>query len=165
MKLIAKKPCSFGGRKFFIDDEIPVELVTCPEAQEKLGVLTIADAGTDIWDLDLVTNDESATETVWIAVCGESDGESTRATELPATAEEVRQTFSIMQMSAEEGARAIADVTSENVPILLHAADSRKKIKNAAKERAGYLFPDGDDSDESTGGNESTGTDTEGADT
>ena len=42
MKLIAKKPCSFGGQRFYIGDEIPAELVAEPKAQEKLGVIAIA---------------------------------------------------------------------------------------------------------------------------
>lgn len=41
MKLIARKPCSFGGKKYFIGDEIPSEEVIQPKAQERLGVLTI----------------------------------------------------------------------------------------------------------------------------
>ena len=34
MKLIAKKPCSFGGKDFFINDEIPVNAVLNPKQQE-----------------------------------------------------------------------------------------------------------------------------------
>jgi len=41
MKLIAKKPCSFGGKKFLIGDEIPAQLVHNPIQQEKYGTLTI----------------------------------------------------------------------------------------------------------------------------
>lgn len=42
MRLIAKKPCSYGGKKFFIGDEIPAELVVNIEREEKLGVISIA---------------------------------------------------------------------------------------------------------------------------
>ena len=41
MRLIANKPCSFGGRKFYIGDEIPENLVADARLQEKLGVITI----------------------------------------------------------------------------------------------------------------------------
>ena len=34
MRLIAQKPCSFGGNKFFIGEEVPTELVTNPKMQE-----------------------------------------------------------------------------------------------------------------------------------
>ena len=40
MRLIAKKPCSYGGKKFFIGDEIPAELVVNIEREEKLGVIS-----------------------------------------------------------------------------------------------------------------------------
>lgn len=42
MRLIAKKPCNFGGRDFFIGENIPLELVAEPKKQEGLGVITIA---------------------------------------------------------------------------------------------------------------------------
>lgn len=41
MRLIAQKPCSFGGNKFFIGEEVPTELVTNPKMQEKMGVTTL----------------------------------------------------------------------------------------------------------------------------
>ena len=41
MRLVANKPCSFGGRLFFIGDEIPDDLIVDAKAQEKLGVITI----------------------------------------------------------------------------------------------------------------------------
>lgn len=73
-----------------------------------------------------------------IAVKGASDGQ---LTSIPASEEEIKQVFSIMQMNAEDGAKAIPDVESENVLILLHAADSRKTIKDAAKKQADKLLP------------------------
>lgn len=42
MRLIARKPCRFNGKNFYIGDEIPADAVTDPYSQEKLGVLTIA---------------------------------------------------------------------------------------------------------------------------
>ena len=35
MALIAKKPCSFGGKAFFIGEEVPDELVMDAEYQEQ----------------------------------------------------------------------------------------------------------------------------------
>lgn len=181
MRLIAKKPCSFGGQRFFIGEEIPVNLVVNPEKQESLGILAIAKdedervsavmAGTfsqaqvdemiaaavselkEIGDYDGV---------ITISVNGEVDGEMLA---VPVTAEEIQQVFSVMQLNAEEGAKAISDVKSENVLILLHAADSRKTIKDAAKKQADNLFSTREDSNESRTGNASTATNTEGVDT
>lgn len=42
-KLIAKKPCSFNGKKFFIGNEIPAEYVLNPIAQSKMGVLELVE--------------------------------------------------------------------------------------------------------------------------
>lgn len=86
------------------------------------------------------TESVDASETILITVNKESDGENEQVTAVPATPEEIKQIFSIMQLTAEDGAKAIAEVQSENVLILLHAADSRKTIKNAAKEQADNLF-------------------------
>lgn len=204
MKLVAKKPCSFGGQQFFIGDEIPEELVVDPAAQEKLGVLVIAN------DMERVSGgetgalftqeqvekivaeavDEAVNNTVMemeekelqeagalqeegflsegtviIPVKGDSDGDNEQQTAVPAKPEEIQQVFCIMQMNATDGAEAIAGVKSENVLILLHAADNRKTIKDAAKKQADNIFSTSGGTNESTGGNATTGTNTEGADT
>ena len=69
-----------------------------------------------------------------------------------------------MQMNATEGAEAIAGVKSENILILLHAADTRKTIKDAAKKQVDNIFSTSGRTNESAGGNATTGTNTEGAD-
>ena len=69
-----------------------------------------------------------------------------------------------MQMNAADGAAAIAGVKSENVLILLHAADSRKTIKDAAKKQADNIFSASGSQNEATGSNAAAGTNTEGAD-
>lgn len=179
MRLIAKRPCRFGGRNFYIGDEVPAELVADPAAQERLGVLVAAnDAqaaadGTftreqvDIMIAEVVTAAEQERESritelegagediVIISVKGETDGEMTA---VPASPKEIQQVFTILQMNADEGIKQIADVTSENVLILLHAADSRKTIKNAARERAERLFSSEGDSGGNDAANPASGT-------
>lgn len=207
MRLIANKPCSFGGRKFFIGDEIPANLVADARAQEKMGVIAIVN------DTEMVPAGEASTfftqeqvekmiaeavdeavnntvlemeqkqkelqeavgvlqdegflseGTVIIPVKGGSDGDNEQQTAVPATLEEIQQVFSIMQMNATDGAEAIAGVKSENVLILLHAADTRKTIKDAAKKQADNIFSTFGSPSESTGGNATAGNNTEGADT
>ena len=102
--------------------------------------------------------------TVIISVKGNSDGDNEQQTAVLATPEEIQQVFNIMQMNATDGAEAIAKVKSENVLILLHAADSRKTIKDAAKKQADNIFSTSGSTNESTGGNATTGTNTEGVD-
>lgn len=207
MRLIANKPCSFGGRQFFIGDEIPAELVADARAQEKMGVITVANdvegvpgaESGSLFTLEQVEKmvaeavDEAVNNTVQemeqkqkelqeatgvlqeegflpggtviIPVKGDSAGDNGQQTAVPATPEEIQQVFSIMQMNATDGAEAIAGVKSENVLILLHAADTRKTIKDAAKKQADNIFSTSGNPNEATGGNETTGTNTEGADT
>lgn len=180
MRLIANKPCSFGGQKFYIGDIIPTNLVSDAKMQEKMGVIAIindniggsggqpgtlftqeqveemiADAVKEVEEkmanysvglqngvLELeATALNVFDETILISVKGSVSGENEQVTAIPAKPEEIQQVFAIMQMNAEEGIKAIADVTSENILILLHAADSRKTIKDAAKKQADKLFP------------------------
>lgn len=211
MRLIANKPCSFGGKKFYIGNEIPENLVADARLQEKMGVITIVNDNMGVSggqsgtlftqeqvdkmlaeaieeavnntitemeqkqkELQEVLQQSAAElkevdseilmETVMIDIVIDSDGENEQHMTVWAKSEEIQQVFSIMQLNADEGAKAIADVKSENVLILLHAADSRKTVKNAAKEQADKLFSR-TASNESTSGNKATGTNTEGVDT
>lgn len=43
MKLFAKKPCSFCGTQFYIGNEVPLDYVLDPKAQEKMGVLVVVE--------------------------------------------------------------------------------------------------------------------------
>lgn len=204
MRLIAKKPCSFGGQKFYIGDEIPKNLVADAKLQEKMGVIAIindnigesggqsgtlftqeqvekmvaeavqeAEEKMGIYSGELQSGvleiDETALhvfdETIPISVKGSISGENEQAIAIPAKPEEIQQVFAIMQMNAEEGIKAIADVTSENVLILLHAAESRKTIKDATKKQADKLFSIEGTSNEYDKSKETTGIYTEGAGT
>lgn len=212
MRLIANKPCSFGGKKFYIGNEIPENLVADARLQEKMGVITIVNDNMGVSggqsgtlftqeqvdkmlaeaieeavnntitemkqkqkELQEVLQQSAAElkevdseilmETVMIDIVIDSDGENEQHMTVWAKSEEIQQVFSIMQLNADEGAKAIADVRSENVLILLHAADSRKTVKNAAKEQADKLFSIKAASSESISSNEATGTNTEGVDT
>lgn len=211
MKLIANKPCSFGGKKFYIGNEIPENLVADAKLQEKMGVITIVNDKMGVSEEQSDTlftkeqvdkmlaeaieeavnntitemeqkqkelqealqqsaaerkevDSEILMETVMINIVIDSDGENEQHMTVWAKSEEIQQVFSIMQLNVDEGTKAIADVKSENVLILLHAADSRKTVKNAAKEQADKLFSR-TASNESTSSNEATGTNTEGVDT
>lgn len=177
MKLIAKKPCSFGGEKFYIGDYIPAELIADPAAQEKLGVILIIkdndgkvsdgesgtfftqdevdrmiDAAVKAAKADMQEEQERlqqmvTTELQETAPGAYEDqilitvtGENGQDTSVPATPEEIQRVFAVMQMTVEDGIKEIESVTSENVLILIHASESRKGIKNAAKERADKIL-------------------------
>lgn len=199
MRLIAKKPCSYGGRKFFIGDEIPAELVVNIEREEKLGVISIANdeagvpeqSGTlysqeqvDEMIADAVANagkgftQEQVDEMIKSAVTElepfDSDnagftvtvkGEGDNVTAVSCSAEDIQSVVDVLQMNADDGAKAVTSVQSDSVLILLHALDTRATVKKAAKKQHDTLFSAEGNSNESAGGNATTDSNTEGADT
>lgn len=199
MRLIAKKPCSYGGKKFFIGDEIPAELVVNIEREEKLGVISAAndEAGVpeqsgalysqeqvDKMIADAVANadkgftQEQVDEMIQSAVAELKPfdsanagftvtvkGEGGNVTAVSCSAEDVQSVVDVLQMNAEDGAKAVASVKSDSVLILLHALDTRATVKKAAQKQHDTLFSAEGNSNESAGGNATTDSNTEGADT
>ena len=219
MGLIAKRPCSYGDKKFFIGDEIPADLVADVAREEKLGVISItnASAGVSVQSgtlfsqeqvdemiAEAVANastgytqeqvDEMIAEAVANASTGytqeqvdemiqsavaeikpfESDdygftitvkGEGDNVTAVSCSTEDVQAVVDVLQMNADDGAKAVANVKSDSVLILLHALDTRATVKKAAQKQHDTLFSADGNSNESVGGNASTDGTTEGADT
>ncbi len=205
MNLIANKPCSFSGQKFYIGDEIPADLVADAKMQEKLGVIAIVntegapcgESGVfstpgqykqdmaelqEYRDLGVTPEqirkiDESYAELaqalaqakkelsagIVISVRGWNYSETGVATDISATPEQINRVFGILQCTAEGGAKTVADITDETVLLLIHAADSRRTVKNAAKEQAGKLSSTQGETNEATGDNATTDTYTEGS--
>lgn len=182
MRLIAKKPCKYGGRRFFIGDEIPASLVANAKREEELGVISIinAEAGVSAQSGTLFTQ-EQVDEMIAEAVANASTGytqeqadygfnvvvksEGDNATAVPCSAEDIQTVVDVLQMNADDGAKAVADVKSDSVLILLHALDTRATVKKAAQKQHDTLFSADGNSNESAGGNASTDGATEGADT
>lgn len=126
MKLIARKPCSFGGQKFFIGDEIPAELVLKPSEQEKMGVIAMV-------------GDAPSTEAVMpkpisgVAVLiHPEDGDML----LTITPDGLQDVVDVLTSNASEAEPIIEKMTDGDALILLHVVDSRKTVKVAAEERA-----------------------------
>lgn len=193
MKLIARKPCNFGGQQFFIGSEIPENLVADVNVQEKLGVITVIQYGrTLVKQVGVLFSQEEVNEMIADAVAEaeqqytdkiakleETEGSTFTRTvtitlksdrneqniDIMATPEEIQQSFAILQMNAEEGVKAIADVKRENVLIIVHAIDSRKTVKEAARKQADNLFSTDGDKNEISNGKQSTSINTEGSDT
>lgn len=199
MRLIAKKPCSYGGKKFFIGDEIPAELVVNIEREEKLGVISAAndEAGVpeqsgalysqeqvDEMIADAVANadkgftQEQVDEMIKSSVAElepfDSDnagftvtvkGEGDNVTAVSCSAEDIQSVVDVLQMNADDGAKAVTSVQSDSVLILLHALETRATVKKAAQKQHDTLFSAEGNSNESTGGNATTDSNTEGADT
>ena len=179
MGLIAKRPCSYGGKKLFIGDEIPADLVADVAREEKLGVISItnASAGVSVQSGTLFSQ-EQVDEMIQSAVAEikpfESDdygftitvkGEGDNVTAVSCSTEDVQAVVDVLQMNADDGAKAVANVKSDSVLILLHALDTRATVKKAAQKQHDTLFSADGNSNESVGGNASTDSTTEGADT
>lgn len=132
MALVAKKPCSFGGKDFFIGDEIPNELVNDPVYQEKLGVLIHVD---DAFWMQGMHQDGVFS----VSIIKDVDADTAEVLDIKLSEGEVQQVFAILQMDEEHAVEAIERVEEENILIVVHACDSRTACKNAAKQRAEVL--------------------------
>ena len=92
-------------------------------------------------------------------------GEGGNVTAVSCSAEDIQSVVDVLQMNADDGAKAVANVQSDSVLILLHALDTRATVKKAAQKQHDTLFSADGNSNESVGGNATTDSITEGADT
>lgn len=133
MKLIAKKPCSFGGEQFYIGYEIPLELVQNPKTQEKYGVLAIVEG-------DAVTPAPTVSPIVVsdpvLTICVRVGDEEM---ELEPTDDGLQDIFTALIGDAEAAIGTVNKMTDNDALILLHLAERRTTIKKVAKARAEQL--------------------------
>lgn len=165
MKLIAKKPCSFEGHKFFIGDEIPTEFVANPKALEKMGVIAIAGNADPIPFTDpqeYVTPELMEIKFEILIHAEEGD------LPLQVTNEELNVFTDILQIPVSKAedkqkiSEMIQNIVSEDLLIMLDALDGRKFVKEEAQARAQAISESaetgGDDAEDSepeqTGGDE-----------
>lgn len=127
MRLIARQPCSFGGKKFYIGDEVPAELVLDAKAQEKKGVLAISEET----KLEVIYQPAPAI-TVYVHA---KDGDMP----VELTSEGLQAVFDVLNGTAEEAPAIIEEMTDGDALILLHVTDKRKSVKEAAEARAKEL--------------------------
>ena len=92
-------------------------------------------------------------------------GEGDNVTAVSCSAEDIQSVVDVLQMNADDGAKAVANVQSDSVLILIHALDTRATVKKAAQKQYDTLFSADGNSNESVGGNATTDSITEGADT
>lgn len=133
MKLIAKKPCSFGGERFFKGDEIPVDLVLEPKTQERYGTLAIleGDAVTPAPNISPIVIPDPI-----LTVCVSVDGEEMT---LEPTDDGLRDIFNALIGNAESAIAIVNQMEDNDSLILLHLADRRTTVQKAAKARAQVL--------------------------
>lgn len=76
----------------------------------------------------------------FIPIACADDGNVDQTMSVPLTENELQHIFAIMQSNTKKATEEIEDVENENVLIVLHAADSRKAVKQAAQNQAGKLM-------------------------
>lgn len=131
MKLIAQKPCSFGGKKFYIGDDIPVECVLNPQSQAKMGVLAIVTENEAVAAPADIGNNSTGITVVIHAEEGDLP--------LNLSQEGLQAVVDILTCKVNEAEAIVQEMTDGDALILLDIADNRKSIKEAAKARAQVL--------------------------
>ena len=134
MKIIAKKPCSFNGVKYYIGEEIPENAVKDPKAQAAMGVVSIVPEGEHIGGFaDMVSKVGEVHFLVPILKGEES-------MELPVSETQIAEAAKTLQMSQKDAVAHIKDHVEDNtVLIILNACDSRAAVKKEAETKAKSL--------------------------
>ena len=141
MKIIAQKPCSFEGQKFFIGDEIPASLVAAPKTLEKMGVIAIAANGGVSPEATIHTVEQGLIEVIVHAVDGDIPLKITNA-ELSVFTE-IRQIGVNSTEDKQKISEMIQKIESEDLLIILDALDGRKFVKDEAQAKAQELSKKG----------------------
>lgn len=128
--IIAKRPCSFEGKKFFIGDEIPETYVSDPKSMEKMGVITVITEKTSCNPEDIVAQVGEVLFRIPII----KDEETL---EMDVSEPQIREAVKTMQMSVKDATAHIKEyVEDDTVLILLNAIDSRTAVKKEAELKA-----------------------------
>lgn len=142
MKLIAKKPCSFGGKQFFIGNEIPADLVLDPKAQEKMGVLVSVAEQEQTQQEQTQADPVSQVEAMQIVKISVSTDKG--PIDLEVSPEGLNEVFAALLGIATTAEEIVSNMTDGDALILLHTTDSRKSIKAAVEARAKALEEEGE---------------------
>lgn len=128
--IIAKRPCSFEGEKFFIGDEIPEAFVRDPDKMEKLGIVVVVKEGRP---MEIGESIAQVAEVLFhIPII---KGEETL--EMDVSEPQIREAVKTMQMSVKDATAHIKEyVEDDTVLILLNAIDSRTAVKKEAELKA-----------------------------
>lgn len=142
MRLIARKPCRFGGKKFYAGDVIPNDLVASPGYHEKQGYINIVtDDGTPISPAPIEGAEEKYREVEGVTILAEDPNGGTL--ELKISAESLQTIFDILGAKAAEAEGMVGNLTEDDALVLLHMVAPRKTVKDAAEARAKELAEGG----------------------
>ena len=133
MRLIAKKVCSFGGNKFYIGNEVPVELVLNPSLQIKLGVLV------EVPDVESGSGENGSgscsaqvilDSAMTIVVQVEGD-----TVELEPTDDGIQQIFTVLVGKASNAEATIKNMDDKDSLRLLQLSTTTQSVKKLAEKR------------------------------
>lgn len=156
---IALKPITLSGVAYAAGDSIPADAVLPSRVPALIRTKSIARANErPVEAQETPQNDANDIGGVNLPIQTENG-----VLELPASGEDIVKAVEVMQMNAEDAAKAVGDIESETTLIIIDACESRKTVKTAVKARAEELnaAAEGDDEDQE-GQNGADGTGTEG---
>lgn len=142
MTYIAQKPCHLAGQAFLIGDLVPDEVIHPGNAKNLLKMGIIAEAGGEKATGTLVAKEETKSEPMVITI-PTKEGEL----ELEPTAEGVQAVFAVLTSAAKDVEPTIKAMTDADALILLDLADSRKTVKELARDRALEISQEGEESE------------------
>lgn len=114
MRYIARRPCSFGGKKYLIGEDVPADVVLDGKRQVALGTLAAVQ--------------DDKTSAILISL-----GEE----QLSLAPEELQRIFDILQAKSEDAVALLQEETRENVCGVIAVCDSRRAVKTAANRSKG----------------------------
>lgn len=114
MRYIARRPCSFGGKKYLIGEDVPADVVL--DGKRQVALETLAAVQDDKTSAILISLGE---EQVSLAP------------------EELQRIFDILQAKSEDAVALLQEETRENVCGVIAVCDSRRAVKTAANRSKG----------------------------
>lgn len=132
MAYTALKPCRFAGRDYMVGESVPDEAIRPGAAKDLVKMQVIAPQADIIEPVRVI---EPAEKTISIAVPDEEGGTEW----LPLTQDDLQNVFDVLIGTTAQAEPIIENMESNWALYLLNLADSRKSVKQAAKDRAKAL--------------------------
>lgn len=153
---IALKPITLSGIDYAVGDSIPADAVLPSRVPALIRTKTIARINEHTAEAKKTPqNDANDFGGVNLPIQTENG-----VLELPASGEDIVKAVEVMQMNAEDAAKAVGSIESETTLIIIDACESRKTVKTAVKARAEELnvaADTGDDGNSTEGDTEDGG--------
>lgn len=128
MRIIARKPCNLGGKRYFIGEEIPAEMAGNYTALEKMGVVSVlTDETPEMHHIETGAKNRFSIPII--------KGENTL--ELLISEAEMQEAVKTMQMPQKDAVAHIrGHIENNTVLICINALDSRSAVKKETEAKA-----------------------------